>query len=308
MTASTDAAALDARDVRRGGHWSRRQRVKNALIRLAIRAALGVADRMPHALLSLSCRLLGHAAWALAPALRRQAIDAVADALPDANARAVASASFGNAGENLATTLLLRRRAVRALDLIEVPAEAEALLAATLAEGNGAVFVSAHLGPFEVVAAAIAELGHRPVAVVRESYDPSLDAVVDRHRLEHGVGVIHRGAAGAAIAIVRALRRGSPVGFLPDVGGRVAGTQVRFLGRLRSMPIGPQRIASRTGAPLLVGTLAPAEQPGGRLRLDLERIAPEVEEALMTRRVVDSLERRVRALPRHWLWMAQNRR
>lgn len=308
MASATADRALDARDVRRGGRWTRSQRVKNALIRAAVHVALGVADRLPAPLLSLVCRALGWTVWVVAPGLRRRAVEAVADALPDVDARGVARAACIEAGQSLATTLLLRRPAVRALDLVDVPADARALLATTLGEGAGAVFASAHLGAFEVVAAAIAELGHRPVAVVRESYDPALDRVVDRHRVARGVGVIHRGHPGAALGIVRALRRGSPVGFLPDLGSRVPGIPARFLGRTANAPIGPQRIATRAGAPILVGTLAPPADGGRRPRLVVERIPPDPDEGILTHRVTSALERRILAFPHGWLWLAQTRR
>jgi KDO2-lipid IV(A) lauroyltransferase len=172
------------------------------------------------------------------------------------------------------------------------------------------VFVSAHLGPFELVAAAVAELGHRPAVVVRESYDPRLDGFVDAHRLGRGVEVIHRGMAGSSGRIVRALRQGRPVGFLTDLGGRVKALPTELLGWQVDLPVGPSSIAQRAGCPLVVGTLHPLgsepSRPLGRppwFVLRLKRVeAPD--ERLLRQSVADELSRRIRDAREHWLWMA----
>lgn len=304
---------LDRRDLRRGGSWTRRQKLKNASLLVAIRCALFFADIAPRALLVASGRLLGRVTHALFRSARRDARRLVEQALPSVDARALVRRSFENAGRNLALCLLLRRATPAALDLVEVDEASRRELQAALARGRGAVFVSPHLGPFELVAAAVAELGHRPVAVVRESYDPRLDPLVDAHRIRRGVGVIHRGHPAAALRIVRALREGRPVGFLPDLESRVPSVACRMLGRRWQLPVGPQRIAIRSGSPLLVGALGPprplssAARPG-LFSLEIRQIEPCEDELEMTRRVADALSGALERMPGHWLWMAQRHR
>lgn len=309
----TDAAptSLDLSDLRRGGSWSRRQRLKNAALFVAIRAAVFVADRTPRSLLIAAGGVLGWLCHALLGSHRRAARELAGQALPSHAPRRVVRQSFGNAGRNLARCLLLRRPTPAALDLVEVDAAARCTLDTALGEGRGAVFVSPHLGPFELVAAAVAELGHPPVAVVRESYDPRLDPIVDAHRRRRGVGVIHRGHPAAAVRIVRALREGRPVGFLPDLPTRVPSVPCRLLGRAWQLPVGPQRIAIRCRSPLLVGALAPAGDPTGmpdRFKLEVRRIELCDDENVLTQRVADALSAAIRRMPGHWLWMASRHR
>lgn len=239
-------------DVRHGGRWTAAQSLKNAAILLATRAALGVCDRLPAALLLGLGRAAGRLASVPFAARVRRRAEGV---LGRSAAGAVARACFSASGENAALCLLLRRRPVRALDWVEVPDDARRAFEAALARGRGAVFVSAHVGPFELLPSAVAELGLRPAVVVRESYDPRLDRLVDAHRHTRGIDVIHRGRAGAPARIVRALRAGQPVGFLPDLGGRVPSLEVPFLGEMRPFAIGPQHLAQRLGVPLIVGAL-----------------------------------------------------
>lgn len=292
------------RDLRTGGQWSATQRAKNALLRALVAGAVKFADRLPERWLLRAGHALGAAASLVLRRPRRRAQNNIALALPAANARALARRAFVSAGENLARSLLLRRQQTRALDWVLVDEHARATLDAALAEGRGAVFVSAHLGAFELLPAAIAELGYQPAVVVRESYDPALDAVVDAHRLARGVQVIHRGRSGAAARIVRALRAGKLVGFLPDLGGRMRSQPAELLGRTVDLPLGALRIAQRAGSPLLVGTLAPGalEGPRARYALHVERM-PAADPPL-TRRVTDALSRAILALPEQWLWMA----
>lgn len=311
MRSPAAATTLDLRDLRRGGRWTRRQKLKNASLLAAIRFLLFVIDRMPRAALLAAGSALGRLCHALFRSERRQGRALAAQALPSLPARQLVRRSFENAGRNLAESLLLRRPTPAALELVEVGELSRRTLEAALAEGRGVVFVSPHLGPFELVAAAVAELGHRPVAVVRESYDPRLDPIVDAHRRLRGVGLIHRGRPGAPLRIVRALREGRPVGFLPDLPSRVPSVACRLLGRPWQLPVGPQRIAIRCGSPLLVGSLVTAGRPAStpaRFALEIRQIELSDDELILTQRVADALSDAIRQLPDHWLWMAPRHR
>lgn len=293
-------STLATRDLRAGGRWSLAQAAKNAAIRLAIRALLALADRLPARVLFALCR--GAAGWVrlAAPSLERRARDRARAALPEAEARRVARECFVNAGTSLAISLLLRRPGVRASSFVRIGEAAKR----ELADAAGAVVVSAHLGPFELVAPAVAELGLPTAIVVRESYDPELDVHVDAHRVSRGVTVIHRGDPGAAARIVRALRSGALLGVLPDLPARVASVPVDFLGERVALPSGPARVARSAEVPLLVCCLEPlAEAPG--FSLAVSRLEPGNDSVeRMTQRVATALSEAILRAPEWWLWMA----
>jgi Kdo2-lipid IVA lauroyltransferase/acyltransferase len=295
---------LDARDLRVGGRWSPGQRLKNALIRGLVVALLAVADRLPASWLLAIGRVLGEIAYHVHHAGRARALEALALARPERDRAALARASFRHAGQSLGECLLLRRPDVRALDLVDVDDDCRALLRRVLGPGTGALVVSAHLGPFELVPAAIAELGERPAVVVRESYDPALDPIVDLHRAARGIQVIHRGRPGAALRIVRALGAGRLVGLLPDLGGRLQSVDVNFLGGVRPMPVGPARLARRTGAPLVCLTLGRGRPGGPRYRLQASELDGSGGDLALTQRIAQALESAIVSLPEAWLWMA----
>lgn len=292
------------RDRRDGAEWTRAQSIKNWLIRAAVVAALAVCDRLPERRLLALGRFLGlFARFALVDA-RRIAEARTALCFPGNVARRVASESFVRAGTNLARCLLLRRPSVRALDTVRVTEQAKRTLAESLRLGQGVVFVSAHVGPFEAIAAAVGELGYEPAIVVRESYDRRLDAIVDAHRRRRGLTVIHRGSPHAGFSIVRALRAGQPVGFLPDLGARVPSVELSFLGERVAFPVGPQVVSSRAAVPVLIGTLKPSREPGAAHELVLRRLDSGTDPLELTHRVARALEEAILEAPEEWLWMS----
>ena len=293
---------LDARDLRCGGSWSRRQRLKNWLIYNLVVCSLWLLDRLPAAWLVRLMHAAGWMLWRIAPGLRQRALVATQGAIAETHKYGVVRNSFAQAGRNLALCLLLRRRATCSARLVTLSPEDEQLLHRLLARNEGLVFVSPHLGPFELIAARVADLGLLPAAVTRESYDPRLDPIIDHHRKSRRIQVIHRGHPGAALRIVRALRDGRIVGFLPDLPGRAASVEVPFLGRSRRFALGPQRIALRVGCPIVVGLLRVHR---GGLRLQLIHVESDnLDDRQLTEIVARHFETAILETPEQWLWMA----
>ena len=302
--APAEPGALVRRDRRLGQPWTRRQSLKNWALRGLVRAVLGVVDRLPARLLVALGTPLGIAAKRVLPGALATARARVRAHARDTVPLDVAEACFANAGRSLAVCALLRRPRVRAAEFVSVSDESLAVLTRAISKGRGAIVVSAHIGPFEAIPARLVELGLSPVVVVRESYDPGLDEIVDLHRRSRGVEVIHRGKPGATIRIVRALQNGRPVGILPDLGGRGLQTvPVTFLGHTVAFPVGPQRIARTARCPLIAGTLVPGAARD-RFELLFEEIEQQGSIELVTQRVADVLAAAVVRAPEEWLWMS----
>jgi KDO2-lipid IV(A) lauroyltransferase len=241
----------------------------------------------------------------------------VALALPELDAaarRELIRRTFRTLGEHLGETVAMLGRGERPAPL-DVSA-ARATLEEARSEGTGVLFASAHLGPWENVAASLVAGGLPLVALARESYDPRFSAVLDELRRASGVPVVWRSRADAAIRMVRALRRGEVLGIPMDLRSRVPSIDAPFLGRLARTPLGPARLALRTGVPVVVGTVAPDRSPrsvstktGAGLVVTATRIrtddldADDEGTATLTGRINDELSRRIRAIPHAWVWM-----
>jgi len=135
----------------------------------------------------------------------------------------------------------------------EVRAHGQDRLKAALALGQGAILVTAHIGPWDLAGGLLArELGV-PVAVAME---PERDArardLHDGVRTRSGVTVLHLGDHPLdALSLLRQLRQGGVLAVQldrPPPGGRTLA--VSLFGSPYSVPEGPFRLAALAGVPV----------------------------------------------------------
>jgi KDO2-lipid IV(A) lauroyltransferase len=275
--------------------------MKNAAIALFVRLALGALVPLPPSLLRGLGRGLGLLALAIFPAARRTAVANLARAFPETPAaarRALLLRAYVTLGAFLGDAIasLDTRRALAPLPIDDADL-------ATLSDPRGVVFVSAHLGPWDRVAATLVARGVPLTAVAREPYDARLAWIYGRLREARGVRVVYRGAPGAHARIVRVLKGARVLGVPMDLRSRVPSVDAPFLGELAPTPVGPARIALRTKARVVVGTVA------RDLRVTCTPIATDDlacdarSERELTARINAELSRRIRAFPEAWVWM-----
>ena len=307
------AALPGGRDLRSGGRWSPSQRAKNDALWAMAALAIAATQPLPMGALRRLGRALGWVAHALAWGPRRIARENVARALPGLTPPergALVRRCFMTLGQHLGETVaLLGARGVPPLPLA---AESRAVLDEARREGRGVVFVSAHLGPWERVAASLVAAGVPLVTIARESYDPRFTRLYDRLRSSCGVGVVWRSRPASALRMVRVLRGGGVLGVPMDLRSRVPSVPVPFLGHPAPTALGPARLALRTGAAVLVGTLAPAgvgqhavtvtRIPTGALRA-AGHDGDHRDARTLTARLNEELSRRILQWPEAWVWM-----
>lgn len=124
-----------------------------------------------------------------------------------------------------------------------------------LAQGRGIVFLTPHLGSFEVTAQAYAaRFGQmQPMTVLfRPSRQPRLRALVASARNRPGLHTAPTTLAGVK-QLIKALRQGQSVGLLPDqVPPQGLGVWAPFFGREAYTMTLSARLAQQTGAVVLV--------------------------------------------------------
>ena len=288
-------------DLRLGQPWSVAQRVRNDAWYCAAIGALAAARWAPGGALATMGRALGTAAWWVLGSYRRAADARLAQAFVEPPIGSLDV--FRGLGEDLADAVRLLRDTEPVSRGLEMSAQAEEVLREALSGGKGVVFVTAHLGPVERMAALVASRGFEVVTLARESYDPRFTQVFERLRARRGVRTIYRGQAGAELSIVRSLRDNALVGFPMDLPGRgMQCARMDLLGAHHWAPLGPARIALRTGAAVVAGTPAPATS-GLAVSIRRLHVSPETTELELTRRCVEELDARIRAMPAHWPWM-----
>jgi KDO2-lipid IV(A) lauroyltransferase len=290
------------RDLRTGGEWTRLQRAKNDLIYGLAMLALAASRALPLQALRALGRAVGAVAHALAGKARRTALANVHRVFPEADEtarRALVRRSFVTMGELLVDAVALLH--TRGGPLLELDPAGRAVIDEARREGRGIVFASAHLGPWERVAASLVAAGVPLTTIARESYDPRFTRLYERLRGDRGVGVVWRAG------IVRTMRAGGVLGVPMDLRSRVPSCVAAFLGHPAPTPVGPARIALRTGAAVVVGTVAPA---GATLVITATRIPTSGLDSHgnegardLTMRINRELSRRILALPHAWVWM-----
>ncbi len=283
--------------------WSRAQRRRNAVWHAVVRGALAVFARVPRRVAGAVGAVLGTLAWVAAPRLRRIAAANVVH-LHRADGSAIARRSFAALGRAALEVVSGIGRPAALLASVRMDEADRSRLDDACAAGRGVIFLSAHLGAWELLAWAMAAAGRRVTVTARESYDPRFTRMIRRLRRERGVGVVFRGERAGAKRILRALRGGGLVGILLDQDTRVPGVFVPFLGKPAWTARGAAELALRTGAEVVCGACV---QGGDGWQIVVRRVP-------VTRRGVDdvrentarfslAVEALVRSWPEQWIWL-----
>jgi KDO2-lipid IV(A) lauroyltransferase len=183
---------------------------------------------------------------------RFQAHARLAGVAPEAARRAVAAA-----GRMVAELPFLWLRAPSGPNGPRIDWDGQALIDAALQERRGIVFLTPHLGSFEITAQAYARdygIRHGPITVLyRPPRKALLRRLIDGARERPGLATAPATLAGVR-QMIRALRRGEAVGLLPDqVPPQGLGVWVPFFGQPAYTMTLAARLIQQSGAtPLLV--------------------------------------------------------
>jgi KDO2-lipid IV(A) lauroyltransferase len=174
-----------------------------------------------------------------------------------------------------------------------------------LKRGKGVVFLTAHMGCFEMLSPRFSQLGFPTMVVGTSIYDPRIDALVAENRAHFNVEYIPR--EGDLRSIIRGLRHGKAFGVLCDLDTRVESLFIPFFGRPAKTPVAPFKLALRTGAAMI--PIFAQRQPDGAQQVTLyppiEPLAQDNEAGLIEvmttyNRILEDLIRRD---PAQWIWM-----
>lgn len=226
-------------------------------------------------------------------------------ALSDDEIERLAAAAYAHLGRVVVEAALLPLRGRgHVLELFEEP-ENWAAVERAHAAGTGVLFVTGHLGNWELAGAYVAARGVPVDAIARHMANPLFDDYLTRTRERIGMRVIHDERAVSQVP--RSIRAGRAVAMLTDqetVG--LASTWVPFFGRPAKTPRGPAVFALRLGAPLIFGCAL--REPSGKYRLTFEEIPIERTADLeadvdrIVARYTATLERYVRRAPEQYFW------
>jgi KDO2-lipid IV(A) lauroyltransferase len=281
-----------------------RSRVIAGLLRLVALIPLGPGLRLGRAGGALAYRVLGKT--------RRLALRHLALALPErteAERREIARRMFMHLGCSAMEITSIASYQARLTDYIR-ERDPEVLRAA-VAKGKGVVFVTGHLGNWELMARLVARVGAPVSAVAKRGGDQRLMKLIEDWRDDGGVTTLWREDPSTARALLKVFKEGRVLGILVDQDTKVQGIWVPFFGRPAYTPRAPADLALRSGAPILVGTShRPTERPGDGLVFEVTEVpydpAPadrEAEVIRITAACQAVMEEAIRRHPADWVWM-----
>jgi KDO2-lipid IV(A) lauroyltransferase len=284
------------------------RREKRLLFYCAVRGLRGLSTVLPRRIASRVFALLGDVVRVVdRPAVRRTLRHleiAYGSTLSVRERRALMRETFRATGRNVADLL---RASARGPDEASRHVDFEGLehLDAALAKGRGVVALSAHLGHWELLGAALAARGYPLHVVARRLFDRRSDRLLNEWRRRCGLVVLPTDVGPEPA--VRVLRRGGIVGALVDQDTGGPSVFAPFFGRPARTARAPFVIARRTGASLV--PLWTRRCPDGRHLVTVgPALAPSRAADLETALREDAtrwnalLEEAIRSNPTEWVW------
>jgi KDO2-lipid IV(A) lauroyltransferase len=286
-----------------------RRNVRSVLVAAVARLLAFVPLRPALAVASLVAWL----AWLFARRTRAQMLEQLALAFPEkpaAERAAIGRASLRHLAWLAAEVATLRRTRGRLRSFVSWAPGCEELFHRLVSRGRGLVFVTGHVGNWELLAQRIAA-DHPAAVIARIGNDPAVTRHLGRIRAEGRVETLWREEPGTARAMIRCFKQGRPLGILIDQDTKVQSVFVPFFGRLASTPRAAADLALRFGAPVMVGwARRRGAAPGAGHEIACREIAydprpvdEEAEVVRVTAACTAALEAAIRANPSEWVWM-----
>ncbi len=292
----------------------RGKRLRRGIRSALIRGAAAVLSVLPPGMALALGSLGGRIAWHLARRSRRLALAHLALAFPEmaeAERRRTGRRSFEHLGRSALEVAAIRGLDARLDGYVSFAGDGEQVLRRALSLGRGLVFVTGHLGTWELMARRVARAGVPNVVVAKAGADRGLNALAERFRASGGVTTLWREDPGAGRAIIRAFREGKALGLLVDQDTRVQGVFVPFFGRPAHTPRAAADLALRFRAPVVVATThRRSPWPGDGHEVEISEVAcdpdapdREAEAIRLTAACTRVLEEAIRRHPAEWVWM-----
>jgi KDO2-lipid IV(A) lauroyltransferase len=218
----------------------------------------------------------------------------------DAERRRVARGTFRNFALSIADFFRIPQLTRENADQFIAEVQGWEHIRAAMEARSGAIFMSAHMGSWELAGAYLGLNGVPITGVALPHRDPRIDQIYLAMRERVGIEVVSVG--GAMRRLYEALKRGRFVGIASDRDTSGQGVPLPFFGEVTRMPVGHAKLALRTGAWIL--PISVYRRPDGRTAIEVRPpIRPDPEsdtEERLALRCIAVLEEFIRARPEQW--------
>lgn len=288
--------------------WTTWRRFKNDVIYGLAVAAMWLVGLLPTSLGQRIGAGVGWLGWLIARSEREKAVEHLAIAFPSmelTERRRLARRCFLSLGRRAAEICRMPRLDIK--EYVHFDPDDKAQIEDTLAQGRGLLWVTAHFGNWELLAAGLAAQGWDVRPVAKQSYDSRFTDMIDRWRRRQGVVTLWRGRDDIAAGVAEALGQGAIVGLLIDQDTTARGVFVPFFGKQAWTPSGAAELARQTGSPLLVGFISRRPGGGHQIRVEAPSLSFDGTEREVDQRntalLTACIEATVAREPEEWVWM-----
>jgi KDO2-lipid IV(A) lauroyltransferase len=289
-----------------------KSRLQTNLEYLVARAFLSGLGLLPRALAIAVGRALGHVAYLLPTRLRATGLRNVEIAFPELplkERKRLLRGCFDNMGRLLGeVSQFPRMTRERLRQMIDYDQVGLAHLRSAEAERRGVIFLTGHLGVWEILSFGWSALEYPINFLVRPIDNPRIEEMIEGLRTRFGNVAIDKKAA--ARRALKVLREGGTLGILSDLNTQEReGVFVPFFGKLACTNAGIATLALRTDA-VVIPTVAIWDKKRGKYffhgdpPVELVRTGDhEKDVELNTARFAAAMERMIRLYPDQWLWI-----
>jgi Kdo2-lipid IVA lauroyltransferase/acyltransferase len=286
-----------------------RRKIRYSFVYRFVQFLIFISNAVPRKLWLKFCGVLGRIAYLFAGNTRRRVVKHLSIAFSEKTpqqvkklARRVFEFLGKNAGE------MLRATRVKTLSDLERFLVTEGLdnYERAIQKGKGVIFLTCHLGAFDLQVSNMALRGLNPNIIGTPLKDERLNELLWDYRNMHGAIAIERGRE--TFRLIKVLKSGGSVALLIDQDTKVKSRFVNFFGKPAATPVGATVLAMKTGA-----AVVPTYVYLGKDWKQHMHILPEIpiktsgdDEADMiynTQVLTNFIEDVIRKYPEQWVWM-----
>ena len=287
-----------------------RKRIKYTALYYFIRFLIFASNIIPRKTWLRFCGMLGRIAYIFSPQPAERMIRHLTLAFGDEKSqeeiKKLSKKTFEMLGKNAGD--ILRSLSVKSLDDLNkflVTTGIENYEKAH-AKGKGVMFLTAHLGAFDLQITNMALRGLKPNIIGTALGDEKLNELLVKYRNAYGAIAIERGKE--SVRLFKALKSGGSIAILIDQDTRVKSRFVKFFGKPCATPIGATVLALKSGCSV-VPTYVFLDESNRQQMHILPEIPlvytgdDEKDLIINTQNFTDFTERIVREHPEQWVWM-----
>ena len=248
---------------------------------------------------------LGWLAWLFSPTYRRHMHENMVLALGESEARRVRPSAIANAGRSSLELPKIWLRPLEETAARVVKVSGWELVEEATRTGKGIVYLTPHLGCFEVTAQYMST--HAPVTVLyRPPKQAWLQTMIEAGRARAQLRIAAADLGGVR-ALLKALKRGEAVGMLPDQAPRVGeGVWLDFFGKPAYTMTLAARLTESGAAVIMVWAERLAGGAGYHFHLQRPTQALSGDTVQRAQQISHEIELLIRQCPQQYLW-AYNR-